>query len=93
MGVGTRIRFEPMENKVVAATVDASTATGKETPRELAEEALQMILGTSNGFSQNLIVKQPIQSIFELAVSPGVANKKFTPKQMITLAEVVGKKE
>ncbi len=82
--------LEPMENKVVAATVDASTATGKETPRELAEEALQMILGTSNGFSQNLIVKQPIQSIFELAVSPGVANKKFTPKQMITLAEVVG---
>ena len=30
--------------------------------------------------------------MFELAVSPGVANKQFTPKQMITLAEVVGEK-
>ncbi|MDF2959438.1 MAG: cobalt-precorrin-3B C(17)-methyltransferase [Paenibacillus sp.] len=32
------------------------------------------------------------QSIFELAVSPGVAGKKFTAKQMITLAEVVGER-
>ncbi|NOU96481.1 precorrin-3B C(17)-methyltransferase [Paenibacillus sp. LMG 31456] len=32
------------------------------------------------------------QSIFELAVSPGVADKKFTAKQMITLADVVGEK-
>ncbi|MEK3910888.1 precorrin-3B C(17)-methyltransferase [Paenibacillus sp. FSL H7-0331] len=32
------------------------------------------------------------QSIFELAVSPGVANKQFTAKQMLTLAAVVGDK-
>jgi precorrin-3B C17-methyltransferase len=36
------------------------------------------------------MVKQDIQSIFELAVSPGVANKKFTAKQMMTLSEIVG---
>lgn len=28
--------------------------------------------------------------IFEIAVSPGVANKNFTPKQMMLLAEIVG---
>jgi precorrin-3B C17-methyltransferase len=82
--------LEPMENQAAAVAVNATAATGKESPRDLAEEALQMILGTSKGFSQNLIVIQPIQSIFEIAVSPGVANKKFTPKQMMTLAEVVG---
>jgi precorrin-3B C17-methyltransferase len=32
------------------------------------------------------------QSIFELAVSPGVANKNFTAKQMLTLAAVIGDK-
>lgn len=71
------------KNETVGVTVKASA-------REIAEEALQMLLGESEGFSQNLIVKQPIQSIFELAVSPGVANKKFTPKQMIVLSEIVG---
>ncbi|WP_017727722.1 precorrin-3B C(17)-methyltransferase [Halalkalibacterium ligniniphilum] len=37
-------------------------------------------------------VQQQIESIFELAVSPGIVNKKFTPVQMMTLAEVVGDK-
>src|SRR6202035_1258622 len=32
------------------------------------------------------------ESIFEFAVSPGLANKKFTAKQMALLAEVVGDK-
>ena len=49
-----------------------------------------MILGESEGTSENIVFKQTIQSIFELAVSPGVANKKFTPKMMITLSEIVG---
>jgi cobalt-factor III methyltransferase len=29
-------------------------------------------------------------AIFEIAVSPGVANKNFTPKQMMVLADIVG---
>ncbi|WCK56469.1 precorrin-3B C(17)-methyltransferase [Aneurinibacillus sp. Ricciae_BoGa-3] len=33
-----------------------------------------------------------VESIFELAVSPGVANKKFTPDQLILLAEIAGEK-
>ncbi|MGF6950290.1 precorrin-3B C17-methyltransferase [Neobacillus sp. B4I6] len=62
----------------------------KESPRELAEEALQMILGENDGPSQGLMVKQDFQSIFEVAVSPGVANKKFTATQMVILSEIVG---
>jgi precorrin-3B C17-methyltransferase len=59
-------------------------------PRELAEEALNLIFGNKEESPQSSVVKQPFQSIFEVAVSPGVANKKFTPKQMITLSEIVG---
>ncbi|MDQ0201164.1 precorrin-3B C(17)-methyltransferase [Neobacillus ginsengisoli] len=75
--------MEPLKDVAVAPVV-------RESSRELAEEALQMILGDGAEFSQSLIAKQPIQSIFELAVSPGVANKKFTSKQMMTLSELVG---
>ncbi|PWA12197.1 precorrin-3B C(17)-methyltransferase [Pueribacillus theae] len=62
------------------------------TPKELALEALAMIDGSSALQIEPNVVRQPIESIFELAVKPGVANKKFTPEQMITLAEVVGEK-
>lgn len=56
--------------------------------REMADVAIQLILGERNQPKE--YIQHPIQSIFEVSVSPGVANKKFTPKQMITLAEVVG---
>ena len=83
---------EPMNNKAAVAPIKSSAdlESPRESPRELAEEALRMVLGTGNGSSSDLMVSQPIQSIFEIAVSPGVSNKKFTPKQMMTLAEVVG---
>ncbi|MFX3623846.1 MAG: precorrin-3B C(17)-methyltransferase [Ectobacillus sp.] len=58
--------------------------------REIAEQALQSVLGEQKESAESAFIGQPMQSIFELAVSPGVANKKFTPQQMITLAEVVG---
>ncbi|GAB1807415.1 precorrin-3B C(17)-methyltransferase [Priestia megaterium] len=73
-----------------ASAIEAVQTKPEETAtsRALAEEALQAILGeTTSG-----VVHQPIQSIFEVAVSPGLANKKFTPVQMTTLAEVVGEK-
>jgi precorrin-3B C17-methyltransferase len=76
--------LKPLKNKTVTAI------SVKESPRELAEEALQMIFGENQGLSQNLMVKQDVQSIFEIAVSPGVVNKKFTAKQMMTLSAVVG---
>jgi cobalt-factor III methyltransferase len=59
---------------------------------EMAMEALAMVTDQSASGQATSIVQQKIESIFELAVSPGVANKQFTPKQMIALAEVVGER-
>ena len=58
----------------------------------MAMEALSRVKGQTIQQSIKPIVQQKIESVFELAVSPGVANKQFTPKQMMTLAEVVGEK-
>lgn len=58
--------------------------------REMAELALKMVNGEDvEPFQQN-VSPQDMETIFELAVSPGVANKKFTARQMMILAEVVG---
>jgi cobalt-factor III methyltransferase len=81
--------LEQLESSTSAKNEAVATAV-KASPREVAEQALQAILGNRGGFSEESFIQQPVQSIFELAVSPGVANKKFTPKQMMTLAEVVG---
>ena len=59
---------------------------------EMAMEALARVKGQTVKQSIQPIVQQKMESLFELAVSPGVANKQFTPKQMMTLAEVVGEK-
>ncbi|WP_379969845.1 precorrin-3B C(17)-methyltransferase [Ectobacillus sp. sgz5001026] len=59
----------------------------KMSPHELAEEALQAVSGEID--NEKSFIQQPITSLLELAVSPGVANKKFTAQQMMTLAELV----
>ncbi len=51
--------------------------------------AMQLANG-DKGDVQPTQVQHVAESIFELAVSPGVANKKFTAQQMLLLAEVVG---
>ena len=57
----------------------------KKSTLEMAHMALELVSGKSSP-----IVKQKMESIFEFAVSPGVANKIITPKQMMLLAEIVG---
>ena len=57
----------------------------KKTTLEMAHMALELVSGKSS-----VIVEQKIESIFEFAVSPGVANKIITPRQMMLLAEIVG---
>ncbi|MBM7602992.1 precorrin-3B C17-methyltransferase [Metabacillus crassostreae] len=58
---------------------------------ELAIEALSKVERNQTFESTPpAAVHHPVESIFEFAVSPGIANKKFTPSQLITLAEVVG---
>lgn len=62
----------------------------KSTSLEMAMEALARVTGQNTVPQATSFVHQKMEEIFELAVSPGVANKQFTPKQMVTLAEVVG---
>ena len=63
----------------------------KKTSLEMATEALVLVKGKIEiPVTSPKLVQQKIESIFELAVSPGVANKFFTAEQMQTLAEVIG---
>lgn len=60
----------------------------KESSLALAQKALSLV--TKKPIENLFLVQQAQESIFEFAVSPGVANKMITPKQMQRLAEVVG---
>ena len=63
----------------------------KKTSLEMATEALVLVKGKIEiPVTSPKLIQQKIESIFELAVSPGVANKFFTAEQMHTLAEVIG---
>lgn len=63
----------------------------KKTSLQMATEALVLVKGKIEiPVTSPKLIKQKIESIFELAVSPGVANKFFTAEQMHTLAEVIG---
>ncbi|QGQ45037.1 precorrin-3B C(17)-methyltransferase [Metabacillus sediminilitoris] len=72
------------------------TKKNKESSLQIALEALSKLDHVTNKSTNTnqlhvqLPVNNTVTSIFELAVSPGIANKKFTPQQMMTLAEVVG---
>lgn len=55
---------------------------------DMALKALSMV--TKEEVENPFLVRQSIESIFEFAVSPGVANKVITAEQMRVLAEVVG---
>jgi precorrin-3B C17-methyltransferase len=72
----------------------SDSAAANSTPLALAMEALQKLDGEENKDNLSIdypsIEQQAVESIFELAVSPGVANKKFTPKQLLVLAEAAG---
>ncbi|WP_332630557.1 precorrin-3B C(17)-methyltransferase [Halalkalibacter flavus] len=81
--------------EIVKVEASATAAAEKEViPKasslELAIEALSIVKDGSTEIKGTKTVDNPVVSIFELAVSPGVVNKQFTPKQMVTLAEVVG---
>lgn len=72
-------------------------AVEKKTPKTavdtlaLANEALSLVTKEEK-VDNPFLVQQKQESIFEFAVSPGVANKMITPQQMITLAEIVGER-
>ncbi|WP_078433745.1 precorrin-3B C(17)-methyltransferase [Metabacillus halosaccharovorans] len=55
---------------------------------DLALKALSLV--SKSEIEPPQLVQQTIEDIFEFAVSPGVANKFITPKQMSVLAETIG---
>lgn len=81
---------EEITSTIPKSQVSEMSKQKKKTAFELATSALAMVSGTSALAVTPKLVQQKIESIFELAVSPGVANKFFTPDQMRTLADVVG---
>lgn len=60
-------------------------------PAQLAQEALAILQakGLVETGTRNMPARKPV-SIFEVAVSPGVANNKITPEQLVLLAEIAG---
>jgi precorrin-3B C17-methyltransferase len=76
--------------KVETAVTVTEAGASRATSLDLAIEALSKVKGISSQIQEAKTVNNPVVSIFELAVSTGVVNKQFTPKQMLVLAEVVG---
>jgi precorrin-3B C17-methyltransferase len=85
------------ENQQQDVSVQSNTALlTKATEEEkdsfaMAMEALSRVSGKSLQ-SPGMVMAQKMDSIFEFAVSPGVANKKFTSAQLIAIAEAAGEK-
>ncbi|MBE1444639.1 precorrin-3B C(17)-methyltransferase [Paenibacillus sp. OAS669] len=79
----------------VAEREERSSGPGTDSPLMLAMEALRLSdlsrgVVTEPGSTPASAGLFRQQAIFELAVSPGVAEKRFTARQMLALAEVVG---
>nr|WP_239094215.1 precorrin-3B C(17)-methyltransferase [Bacillus sp. B15-48] len=81
---------EPKAESTSAVAVLTKAPEERDSSFEIAMDALTRVSGMSSQPFEPAFIQQKIESIFELAVSPGVANKQFTAAQMIVLAEVVG---
>jgi len=66
--------------------LESKKRESKKTPFQLACEAIAMLDRKPNF----VVEKTDYKPVFEFAISPGVANKRFTPEQFKLLAEVVG---
>jgi precorrin-3B C17-methyltransferase len=77
------------EDQTATCQINASNVSTH--PARLAQEALSILQakGIVETTITNIPVKKPV-SIFEVAVSPGVVNKKITPDQLVLLAEIAG---
>lgn len=92
-------RGEDEHDTKLEKQVDSTPQSTAWTPYSLAMEALQLVSGAEGGFevvqpAAPLVSATPFQqeAVLEFAVSPGVANKKFTAQQMCLLGELVGEK-
>lgn len=99
---GVHAAPSPASEESAAAVLDASTGQREQpdadrTPYEWAMQALAALHADKGPETAALQAGSPPSGfvpewIFECAVSPGVANKKFTPQQMLALAELAGEK-
>ncbi|OCA85196.1 precorrin-3B C(17)-methyltransferase [Pseudobacillus wudalianchiensis] len=59
---------------------------------KLGMQALRLLDGQEKQEASRPLFKQKIESIFEVAVSPGVANKMFSAEQLLVLSKAAGEK-
>ncbi|MFD0694945.1 precorrin-3B C(17)-methyltransferase [Paenibacillus sp. GCM10027628] len=86
--------WEEWEEETGMSDTESVSAAGQPSPAnslQLAMEALQLV---SKGSHQTApVFGRPFtatESIFEFAVSPGIANKKLTALQLVALGEIIG---
>jgi precorrin-3B C17-methyltransferase len=82
----------PSAHAQASTTLLTKEPEQQKNPLEIAMEALTCVSGKSLQPSHIDAVQQHSESIFEFAVSPGVANKHLTPVQLLALAEAAGEK-
>lgn len=81
----------PAVEEKAAEKVEKVKEVEKISSREIAEKALSLVTGKEEQTTFEKVTAK-MESIFELAVSPGLVSKKFTPVQLTTIAEVAGEK-
>lgn len=59
---------------------------------KLGMKALRLLDGKDKQETSQPLFKRKVESIFEVAVSPGVANKVFSAEQMLVLSKAAGEK-
>lgn len=79
-----------LEQDKESAKITEPKSKKKTNSLNLALMAVSMV--TKTEVENPIFVQQPIENIFEFAVTPGVANKFITPEQMRLLAEIIGEK-
>lgn len=82
----------PSHNAQSSAALLTKESEQKKNSLEIAMEALACVSGKVLQPANMDTIQQRSESIFEFAVSPGVANKHFTPAQLLVLAETAGEK-
>lgn len=92
IAVSAQVEMEAKTEQVELAAFPARAALASATPLVLANEALERLYGREAAPSSTAAAAAPLRqpAIFEVGISPGVAGKKFTAKQMMLLAGLAG---
>lgn len=87
---------EPASSSLQKLAEEAGPEPARGSLRELAEEALSLLNGEESGGKRDVELEPESlfrqETVFEFALSPGLANKKFSAAQMQLIGEVIGDK-